>query len=139
MYMENQLEKLIFEYLKLEQTTNRFQIFRFKEKLLDATDFSSACTKELGFSPKLEKIQSFSGYNTQKKIDSIIYNYDKRGWLYIELATRELFFIKASQYPYPQKMIDKRQFITNLKSWLCLVLLLVAIISVIYFLLKVAF
>ena len=132
--MENQLEKLISDYFKKERTSHRVEIFRFRKKILDANDLFVALSQELGFNAMKEKIESFQGYNPQKEIDSLIYNYDKRGWLYIELPTRELSFIDASKYPYPQHLIDKKRFANNVKSYLTFALVVLLVVGFLFLL-----
>ena len=111
--MENQLEKLISDYFKKEHHFHRAEIFIFQKKISDANDLIEALSQELGFKAVKEKIESFK----QFKVDSLIYNYDKRGWLYIALPTRRLYFIDASKKPYPQDLVDKQKLAHKVKYW----------------------
>ena len=132
--MENQLEKLISDYFKRERTSHRVEIFKFRKKILDENDLFAALSQELGFNAVKEKIESFQGYNPQREIDSLIYNYDKRGWLYIELATRDLSFIDASKYPYPRLLIDKKKFAIKVKCYLSFAFLLFLVVGFLFLL-----
>lgn len=114
--MDNQLDELIRNYLNTPHEMHRTVIAKFKKKAIDASDFAWHLENELGFKPDMQKIAAFSGYNPKKEIDALIYNYDKRGWLYLEIPTKELFFIEASKYPYPQKLIEKRMLAERLKN-----------------------
>lgn len=136
--MKNLLEEAIAEYLNAPHEKHRTCIAKLSNKVLDADDLQKSLFTELGFKADMDKIVTFYGYNPKNEVYSLIYNYDKRGWLYIEMATRDLFFIESCKYPYPQKLLERNETIKKLNA-IAMLLLLLAMLCLFVFLLSLAF
>lgn len=133
--MEN-LNTLIAQALTIPRDTHRVFIYKFRDKIIDVDDFVESLKTQLGYEAEADKIESFEGYNPAKPIDGLIYNFDKRGWLYIEVPTRELFFILASKYPYPKKILERERRRQTFKSLLALGFVLIILVLIVYALIR---
>lgn len=136
--MKNLLEEAINDYLSKPREKHRTRIAKLSNKVLDPDDLRKGLRDELGFDADMDKIVTFCGYNPKNEVYSLIYNYDKRGWLYIEMATRDLFFIEASKYPYPQKLLERNETVKKLTG-IATLLLVLALLCLFVFLISLAF
>ncbi len=132
--MNTSLNNRINEVLSGPRTTHRLLLTKFQHKVIDVDDFIVELENSFQYKADRNRFQIFCGYNPKSEIEALIYNYDKRGWLYLEIPSRELFFVDATKYPYPQRQLDHKRRIEALKSWsnaLGLLLFIVAIIFLI--------
>jgi len=130
--MNTALNNRINEVLNGPRTTHRLLLTKFQRKVIDVDDFVQELEKSFQYKADRNRFQTFFGYNPKSEIEALIYNYDKRGWLYLEIPSRELFFVDAGKYPYPQRQLDHKRRIETLKSWSNLLGLLFFVVVIIF-------